>query len=210
MVVVILLHILLVKIIVPKTEQEDDTVKMFLFKIIAFLFTIFAYIISIIQAKGFEETLFALTIGLMLSLIFSGFNLLIIIPGFVAGVNNEFKRNGHGTWILSNGAKYEGKLKNDKREGHGTLILPSGAKYEGEYKNDKMNGQGIFILSDGSKYEGGFKNNNSEGHGTWISPSGEKYEGEFKNGKKEGQGIEYDKDGNILYQGLFKDGYPIK
>ena len=57
-------------------------------------------------------------------------------------------------------------------------------KYEGQYENGKMNGEGILYY----RYSG------------YIN-----YIGYFKEGKKEGQGKEFDKFGNLIYEGLFID-----
>lgn len=40
------------------------------------------------------------------------------------------------------------------REGPGTQIWPDGAKYEGEWHNNKANGRGKFWHADGDVYEG--------------------------------------------------------
>ena len=57
-------------------------------------------------------------------------------------------------------------------------------KYEGQYENGKMNGEGVLYY----RYSG------------YIY-----YIGYFKEGKKEGQGKEFDKFGNLIYEGLFID-----
>ena len=55
------------------------------------------------------------------------------------------------------------------------------------------------------KYQGSFKNGKYEGNGIlYYEFFGYiKYEGEFKNGMKNGFGKEFDKQGNLVYQGKF-------
>ena len=75
-----------------------------------------------------------------------------------------------------------GVLKNGVPNGIGTEIFPGGDKYIGEYKNDKRHGQGTYTFANGVKDVG-----------------------EFKNGKLNGFAIRYDKYGNILNKGIWKD-----
>ncbi len=65
-----------------------------------------------------------------------------------------------GTYIWSDGRKYEGEFKDDKPNGQGTLTHPDGRKYVGKFKDGFPNGQGtytgrnIFIDYDGELKEG--------------------------------------------------------
>ena len=54
-------------------------------------------------------------------------------------------------------------------------------------------------------YEGYWINGHYEGYGKYIFENGDYYEGEFKNNLCNGKGIEYDKEGNILYEGNWID-----
>ena len=63
--------------------------------------------------------------------------------------------------------------------------------------------------SNGDVYEGDFVNDKLEGNGTLTTTSGKRYVGEFKGGNIEGKGTLYDKEGNILYQGLWSAGNPV-
>ena len=44
--------------------------------------------------------------------------------------------DGTGTFIWSNGDKYEGDWKNGKKHGQGTIFYQDGSKLEGEFKDD--------------------------------------------------------------------------
>jgi hypothetical protein len=91
---------------------------------------------------------------------------------------------GEGAITLSNGTKYEGKLKNGEPHGEGTAISPSGVKYVGPWKDGKMNGQGTMSWPDGAKYVGQFKNGNRHGQGALYDPNGRIIEsGTYQNDK---------------------------
>ena len=67
---------------------------------------------------------------------------------------------------------FEGEFQNFKREGFGKFIMSNGDIYEGEFQNDKLNGKGKYIWGNGNKYEGGFKNNKKEGRGIFTFNNG--------------------------------------
>jgi hypothetical protein len=105
---------------------------------------------------------------------------------------------------------YLGDVSNGKANGGGVGIWSTGSIYRGEWRNNQRHGKGTFEWSDGMKYDGDFLNDIREGEGTYYWPSGEKYVGEWKKGKREGFGILYDKDGNIRYEGSWKEDKPLK
>ena len=79
-------------------------------------------------------------------------------------------------------------------------------KREIEIKNGEITGNGKeYYGNKRLKYLGTYKNGKPDGKGTlFYEYFGHiKYIGEFKNGKKNGQGKEYDKYGNLIYQGEF-------
>lgn len=63
-------------------------------------------------------------------------------------------------------------------------------------------------LRDGSFYEGGFQNDQPDGVGRQRELDGTTYVGEFRAGRRHGFGALYDRDGNELYKGQWKDGLP--
>jgi hypothetical protein len=42
--------------------------------------------------------------------------------------------NGQGTYILADGSRYEGGIRNGRRDGQGTETAPNGARYRGDYR----------------------------------------------------------------------------
>ncbi len=87
-----------------------------------------------------------------------------------------------GTYTASNGEIIIGEWKYDKIHGQGTNIFPSGEKYVGEFRDGKRNGQGTYTYANGSREVG-----------------------EFRDDKLHGEAIEYNADGSIFRQGVYKD-----
>jgi len=138
------------------------------------------------------------------------------------------KEHGQGIFIWADGEEYIGQWMNGKKHGRGTYTYPSGSKYVGQWMNGKKHGQGTYTFPDGEGYIGQWKNGEKHGRGTYTYPSGAKYVGEWKDGKEHGQGtytypsgakivgewvngeltgyaVEYNADGTILKQGIWKD-----
>ncbi len=80
--------------------------------------------------------------------------------------------------------RYEGQYRNGKREGFGTFFMTNGDKYEGEFQNDRYNGKGIYYWSNGNIYIGRFKDDKKEGLGMIYSPSFGKIVGLWKNNQQ--------------------------
>lgn len=136
-------------------------------------------------------------------------------------------RNGQGTFIYTDGDKYEGEWNGGKRNGQGVYISTSGGRYtfrnpngqgiykltngymyEGNYLGGKMNGRGKLTFANDEKYVGNFKDDKLVGQGTYSFPNGEKYEGEFKNDLYNGQGTYTYTNGDI-WQGKWENGEKI-
>ena len=138
------------------------------------------------------------------------------------------KEHGQGIFIWADGEEYIGQWMNGKKHGQGTYTYPSGSKYVGQWMNGKKHGQGTYTFPDGEGYIGQWKNGEKHGRGTYTYPSGAKYVGEYQNGVRRGQGtytypsgakivgewangelngyaVEYNADGTILKQGIWKD-----
>ena len=138
------------------------------------------------------------------------------------------KEHGQGIFIWADGEEYIGQWMNGKKHGQGTYTYPSGSKYVGQWMNGKKHGQGTYTFPDGEGYIGQWKNSEKHGRGTYTYPSGAKYVGEYQNGVRRGQGtytypsgakivgewangelngyaVEYNADGTILKQGIWKD-----
>ena len=89
---------------------------------------------------------------------------------------------GKFTVEFSSGIKFVGEFKDTLKHGQGTSTFPSGSKYVGEYKGDKRHGQGTYTFADGGKDVG-----------------------EWENGTLNGYAIQYNADGSIYQEGIFKD-----
>ena len=138
------------------------------------------------------------------------------------------KKHGRGTYTYPSGSKYVGQWMNGKKHGQGTYTFPDGEGYIGQWKDGKEHGQGTYTFPDGEGYIGQWKNGEKHGRGTYTYPSGAKYVGEYQNGVRRGRGtytypsgakivgewvngelngyaVEYNADGTILKQGIWKD-----
>ena len=87
----------------------------------------------------------------------------------------------------------------------GTYTNANGNKYVGEWKDDKRHGQGILNLANGDKYVGEFKKRKANGQGTFTFVNGKKWVGEWENNKLNGYALQYNKDGSIYQEGIFKN-----
>ena len=125
-----------------------------------------------------------------------------------------YKHNCFGSFTAKNGKhkgdKYIGEFKNDQKHGQGTYYyfadnLHKGDVYKGSYNYGKVTGKGVYIFANGAIYIGDFKDGKYHGQGTFTWKNGKKDVGEFKNGTLNGFAIRYDKYGNILQEGIWKD-----
>ena len=98
------------------------------------------------------------------------------------------KKNGYGTQIWRDKAKYEGEWKDNHFNGYGIYYFPDGKKYIGEWENSCKNGFGEFYLIDGRKYVGYYKNDKKEGFGIYYLNENNFSINFWKNGKKHGLG----------------------
>ena len=143
--------------------------------------------------------------------------------------------NGHGLLILNNGqiidAVWNGvKIPKSIRisdqniiydgEWNSILSLPNGkgklvfldssgifnSALEGNFNNNYIpDDPYTYFFSDSSKYTGEWKGNMLHGYGTYEWPDGTKYIGEFKDNLFHGKGKQIDTDGNIQFDGLWKN-----
>lgn len=63
-------------------------------------------------------------------------------------------RNGTGTYVFKDGAKYTGTFVNGYPQGKGIAEYPNGERYEGEMAEGSFNGYGTLSLPDGNKVAG--------------------------------------------------------
>jgi len=115
------------------------------------------------------------------------------------------KEHGQGIFIWADGEEYIGQWMNGKKHGQGTYTYPSGDEYVGEHQNGVRHGRGTYTYPSGAKYVGEYQNGVRRGQGTYTYPSGAKIVGEWANGELNGYAVEYNADGTILKQGIWKD-----
>ena len=96
-------------------------------------------------------------------------------------------------------------ISGDCDNGYGTWVYSNGDKYEGTWVNQKMHGQGTYYYKNGNIYKGGFKNNMLDGTATFTAHNGDKYVGQYKKNEMEGEGTYFYKDGKVE-KGLFVKG----
>jgi hypothetical protein len=145
----------------------------------------------------------------------------------------EGQRHGFGLTKFTNGNSHQGNYAKDRKSGPGTYKWKDGRIYQGNYVNDyREDLRGILSWKDGTKYEGQFVRGQRQGHGRMDFPNGVWYDGEFSQGKYEGvgtcrfedgktykgqwkagqfygQGVLTDRNGNILYVGLWERDTPV-
>ncbi len=85
----------------------------------------------------------------------------------------------YGEKKYSDGAIYNGYLKDGRREGPGIITGTSGQKDSAEYHLDKLHGCAKLEFADGGSYWGEFKDHNKEGYGTYEWANGERYMGQY-------------------------------
>jgi|GEM_PF-416126 hypothetical protein len=110
-----------------------------------------------------------------------------------------------GTYIGTNVAK-SGCISGDCQSGYGTYLSTNGDKYEGNFKNGTYEGQGNYDFAEGHRYVGEFKDGKFSGQGSYVmAKTGAKYIGAFANGTYNGIGTYYYEDGREE-SGIWKDG----
>ena len=121
-------------------------------------------------------------------------------------ISFDISLNGNQVVKLDNGDVFSGELVNGVPNGYGTYIASNGWKYEGDYKNGSRHGEGVLTFSDGSVYSGLFKNNLPNGKGKYISDY-LTIDDTFRNGEVEGFVIKVFRDGS-LYNGEYSNKLP--
>lgn len=104
-------------------------------------------------------------------------------------------RNGYGKYVFrklkgkSRNACYMGHYENNKKNGQGTFLYPDGAKYEGSWRDDLRHGFGSYFYTNGDLYRGEWEYDRRHGQGTYTyAVSGMSYEGQWFEGKRSGRG----------------------
>ena len=126
------------------------------------------------------------------------------------GAFQDNKYHGQGTLSYGDGRVFTGTF--DKGSiARGTMSYTDGSSYQGAFKDHKRHDDhGLYLYPDGgSQYKGSFVNDAMQGHGSMVWKSGTKYVGEFQNSVRHGLGREFDASGNVLFEGLWKNGRPV-
>ncbi len=121
-------------------------------------------------------------------------------------------KDGHGLYYDDyNGTiqkKYVGDFKKDEYHGKGKLISLPG-EYEGEFYKGLKHGKGKYKSIVGWIFEGDFKFDEKY-YGTFKFKDNSKYIGQYVDDKRNGQGKYYDKNGQLKFEGRFRNSKPIK
>ncbi len=125
-------------------------------------------------------------------------------------VKKQQQKKSYGEYLTFTNRKhhkvhYVGQVRNDKANGYGIAVFDTGSRYEGEWKENLRHGDGSFYWTDGEYYVGQYQNDRRTGQGTYFWPNGEKYVGQWKDDQRNGEGAFYDKDSNIMTEGLWKN-----
>ncbi len=127
------------------------------------------------------------------------------------GDYKDGRMHGNGTYYfrkngIAHGDKYVGEFRDGNQNGWGTYTYADGRKYIGEYLNGNMHGEGTLVWTDGTNLVGTFEFGRIlNGEGTFVYSSGERVVGKFQNGQLNGYAIEFNSDGSVKKEGIFKD-----
>lgn len=120
--------------------------------------------------------------------------------------DNQVWAHGEGTRTYKDGATLTGTFTNGKADGAGVYTFADKSKYEGNFKADKREGKGKLTYPDGTTFEGTFKKDVPT-EGTITFADGSKYVGKVNaKGLADGEGELFDRAGNSVSKGKFKDG----
>lgn len=97
-------------------------------------------------------------------------------------------------------------IEGDCEDGIGVASYRDGSRYEGEWKDKKAFGTGILKYANGNEYIGEWFYGKANGRGIMQFSNGHKYVGEWKDSLAHGKGTLYDKDGNVVFNGVWIEG----
>lgn len=114
-------------------------------------------------------------------------------------------QSAQGFWF-----DYTGEIVNGEAHGKGVAIFENGNRYEGNFSHNKRSGFGKAINKNGDGYEGQWKNDRFNGKGTYTWKNGDRFEGYFKDAQRNGKGKLYNKQGELLKEGIWRDDELMK
>ncbi|MBL8020835.1 MAG: hypothetical protein JNM27_14285 [Leptospirales bacterium] len=83
-------------------------------------------------------------------------------------------------------------------------------RYEGCFKSGKANGKGVFISVTGDSYDGDWQSGQRHGHGIYKYSNSTTYVGDWVANQREGNGVLSGQNGEVLYNGSWKNDKPIR
>ena len=95
-------------------------------------------------------------------------------------------------------------VKGNCYNGSGTYMFTNGDKYEGQWKEGKMNGRGNYEFANGDRFNGDFHENKRDGTGVYVWKNKGSYTGQWKLDKREGSGV-FKWENSAQYNGFWKD-----
>eukprot|EP00596_Hydrurales_sp_CCMP1899_P002142 CAMPEP_0119038418 /NCGR_PEP_ID=MMETSP1177-20130426/7355_1 /TAXON_ID=2985 /ORGANISM="Ochromonas sp, Strain CCMP1899" /LENGTH=481 /DNA_ID=CAMNT_0007001005 /DNA_START=733 /DNA_END=2178 /DNA_ORIENTATION=- len=117
------------------------------------------------------------------------------------------KMHGLGSYIYSDGLRFDGQFIENTMEGIGTSqYIGEGVSYEGAWRKGKFHGEGRMKCKGGSMYKGEFVTGRRERQGRLDYGVGLSYEGEFLDGKPNGRGIMASSLSGYSFEGTFVRG----
>lgn len=114
-------------------------------------------------------------------------------------------QSAQGFWF-----EYTGEIVNGEAHGKGVAVFENGNRYEGEFRHNKRSGFGIAVNKNGDRYEGQWKDDRFNGKGIYTWKNGDRFEGYFKDAQRTGKGKLYNKRGELLKEGDWKDDELVK
>ena len=122
------------------------------------------------------------------------------IDGFISGTGT-LKLLTNGKLVYKSEGQYSmgSMLFGTRQEANGDI-------WEGAYLNGYVSGLATVSYANGNKYVGEFKNGKYNGRGTLALNYGTKYVGEFKDGKYDGVGTYFSSNGEIIREGVYRNG----
>jgi hypothetical protein len=118
-------------------------------------------------------------------------------------------KHGMGVYKYKDGhRRFEGRHNMGQRV-EGTMVYRDGSVFKGQWYNGKRHGRGQYKFIDGSQYKGEFVQDKINGVGQLVWPDGSKYVGEWSQGNRHGKGKDYNANGELRYDGIWKDSVPV-
>lgn len=193
------------------------------------IFTLSAFIFVMAAAAAFAQQAPTASTGCVSGNCVNGRGKIVYANiGIYEGNFVNGKKEGQGTFTVTNGDVYTGHFANDSYNGKGKYKYADGSIYEGDFVNSKVYGQGTFTYKDvgvyvgqfanglrnrqgkfsylnGDIYEGNWVDDKTQGQGTFTLKNGDYYVGGWLNGKHNGSGKQYSKATNTVWEGIWKD-----